>query len=236
MSVLLAKAGAHIATAAASSSARRASIMHTGFLSCPGAGALLGAPSALNLFHTVHLITVAGAATSAFAVRPGEPLPPRASAHRIGTRKQRKQIIPVYAVLQGRAPGIYAVCMERERTHARAPLSLPAPVRSILHASSRPAAPLAHTFRAAPRPLRTRSLLSTSVLGRVRAAGLRLPRGGLQETRRVTAPAAPSAGGDWLTGLRRPVREQRMRRVGSIPTITTTIPATIFNARSCRSP
>lgn len=119
--LLLAKAGAHIATAAAGNSARRASIMHAGFLSCPGAGALFGAPSALNMFHTVHLITVAGAATSAFAVRHGEPRPPSASAHRIGARKQRKQIIPVYAVLQGRAPGIYAVRMERERTRVRAP-------------------------------------------------------------------------------------------------------------------
>ena len=125
--MLLAKAGAHIATAAGCST-RRASIMHAGFLSCPGAGALLGAPSALNLFHTVHLITVAGA----FAVRHGEPRLPHTSARRIGARKQ---IIPVYAVLQGRAPGIYAVCMGRERTratlymraHARLPRSPRAP-------------------------------------------------------------------------------------------------------------
>ena len=32
-------------------------------------------------------------------------------------------------------------------------------MRSVVHASSRPAAPLAQTFRAALRPLRTRSLL-----------------------------------------------------------------------------
>ena len=62
-----------------------------------------GACPALNLFQTVHLIgTIAGAASSAFAARP------RTGPRPAGVSRA-SQKINVYAVLQGRSPGIYAV-------------------------------------------------------------------------------------------------------------------------------
>lgn len=73
---------------------------------CPLAfgGACSNLPSTLNLFQTVHLIgTVAGAASSAFATRPLHAGP------RVGARRVASKKINVYAVLQGRSPGIYAV-------------------------------------------------------------------------------------------------------------------------------
>ena len=96
------KMAASLATVLSPSAiASAGSAMHAGFLSCPASW-----PPALNLFGAVHLIgTMAGAASSAFATRHGEPQRPRSSARRISSRR----IIPVYAVLQGRRPGIYSV-------------------------------------------------------------------------------------------------------------------------------
>ena len=74
-----------------------AGMRHAAFMTCPCA---LGGGAALNLFQTVHLI---GAASSAFAARQrrGVSIP--------SVRRSVSKKVNVYAVLQGRVPGIYAV-------------------------------------------------------------------------------------------------------------------------------
>jgi hypothetical protein len=78
------------------------------FLACPGGLAgRVRAPTGINgnLFQTVHLISTVAGAASAFAAR-ARPGGPRPSALVRGTSNRK---INVYAVLQGRTPGIYAV-------------------------------------------------------------------------------------------------------------------------------